>query len=419
MPKNQYDYKNQPLIGYHSVIKHKILRDYLKAYIETLTRNVRIDNFKLAVVDGFAGGGKYRADWGSETVYGSPINILEACNEAAIKAQSIRLKPFLLDTKFYFVEEDKAGYQLLNSTLIEKGYAERVNNDSDIYLFNDDFKLKVFEIVDDIKKRSATARSFFLLDQYGYSDVPFSQINHIFSELPGAEILLTFNVDALLNYLNEKNLRDFHRNTGFNIEPLLDSGLHNKDTRPHDWRLAAQAILHKNLINGCFPDGHGHHTTFYIRSTGGHGDYWLVHLSRNITARNVMVDIHWLHGNHFVHYGSSGLDMYNLRGFNLKADSDFFGFNADARTSTLNNLYCQIPKLIHDHHRDGITFQNLQIEQANYTPARSADILEAFQSYDVRREILVMSPDGKLRGSKTLPKPSDIILPNPQLHFLI
>lgn len=416
MSRKQYDYSNEPKIGYHSVIKHKILRDYIKAYIATLTTNVRIDQFKLAIVDGFAGGGKYSADWNSQTVYGSPINILEACSEASIDAQGIRTKQFKLDAKFYFVEEDKDGHQLLNQTLIEKGYGHRVNKE-DIYLYHDDFKVKVFNIVEDIKKRSPKARSIFLLDQYGYSDVPLNQINHIFSELPGAEILLTFNVDALLNYLNEKNLRDFNKSTGFNIDSLLDSGLHNKDTRHGEWRLAAQAILHKALVDGCFPDGQGHHTTFYIRSTGGHGDYWLVHLSRNITARNVMVDIHWLHGNHFVHYGGSGLDMYNLRGFNLKAESDLFGFNDDAKLATMNNLHGQIPRLIYDYHPQGISFINLQKEQANYTPARSIDIREAFRSIDVRSDLIIVSADGKQRNNRTLPKDSDIILPNPQMRF--
>lgn len=416
MSRKHYNYSSEPKIGYHSVIKHKILRDYIKAYIATLTTNVRIDHFKIAVVDGFAGGGKYSADWNSETVYGSPISILEACTEAATDAQRIRTKPFKLDANFYFVEEDKDGHQLLNQTLIEKGYGHRVNKD-DIYLYNDDFKVKVFNIVEDIKKRSPTARSIFLLDQYGYSDVPITQIKHIFSELPGAEILLTFNVDALLNYLNEKNLRDFNKNTGFNIDSLLDSGLHNKDTRPADWRLAAQAILHKALIDGCFPDGQGHHTTFYIRSTGGHGDYWLVHLSRILTARNVMVDIHWLHGNHFVHYGGSGLDMYNLRGFNFKAESDLFGFNTDARSATMNSLYGQLPRLITDYHPQGISFKNLQIQQSNYTPARGEDIREAFRSYDLRKDLIIVTADGKQRNNRTLPKDSDIILPNPQLRF--
>src|SRR5450830_903823 len=199
MARKPYDYSSQPKIGYHSVIKHKILRDYIKAYIATLTHNVRIDQFKIAVVDGFAGGGKYSADWNSETIYGSPISILEACSEASIAAQSLRTKPFKLDSKFYFVEQDPNGFQLLNQTLIEKGYGQRVNNNQDIYLFQNDFKDKVATIVEDIKKRSPTARSIFLLDQYGYSDVPLELIRYIFAELPGAEILLTFNVDALLN----------------------------------------------------------------------------------------------------------------------------------------------------------------------------------------------------------------------------
>jgi len=417
MSRKHYDYSNKPKIGYHSVVKHKILRDYIKAYISTLTHNVRIDQFKIAVVDGFAGGGTYSADWNTDIIYGSPISILEASAEAFTEAQAIRTKSFTLDAKFYFVEKDPEGFELLKQTLTEKGYEERINNDKDIYLVKADFKDKVVEIVADIKKRSPSARSIFLLDQYGYSDVPSKLIQYIFTELPGAEILLTFNVDSLLNYLNESNLRAFSKKTGFKIDSLLDSGLQNKDQRPEEWRLAAQAILHKDLVDGCFPDEKGHHTTFYIRATGGHGDYWLVHLSRNLTARNVMVDIHWLHGNHFVHYGGSGLDMYCLRGFNMKAEADLYGFNDDAFTLTMKSLHGQLPKLIKDYHSNGITFRNLQSEQANYTPARGIDIREAFRNPDVRRDLIVVTADGKPRHSTTLPHDSDLIIPNPQSRF--
>lgn len=419
MSRKHYDYSNKPKIAYHSVIKHKILRDYIKAYVAKLTGDVRIDQFKLAIVDGFAGGGKFSADWNNDTVYGSPFTILEACEEALANAQLLRKKLFRLDARFYFVEEDSDGHRLLYEALIEKGYARRVNTDQDIFLFQDDFKERVGFIVQDIKKRSISARSIFLLDQYGYSEVPQDLVRSIFSELPGAEILLTFNVDSLLNYLNEKNLKDFSKNTGFSIEALLDSGFQNKEKRPADWRLAAQAILHKGLVTGCFPDGQGYHTTFYIRATGGHGDYWLVHLSRNITARNVMVDIHWLHGNHFVHYGGSGLDMYCLRGFNTSAEADMFGFNTDARATTMHALHSQLPRLIYDFYPQGISFRELQIQQANYTPARGEDIREAFHHIDLRRDLLIVSADGRPRHNRTLPRDQDFIVPNPQSRFIL
>lgn len=420
MVQKHYDYANGPLVDYHSTIKHKILRDYIKQYVATLTKNVRIDDFKFAVVDGFAGSGRYTAEWDhKKTIYGSPITILEACQEAQEAAQSIRHKPFRLDGRYYLVEKDHDAFNILTQTLINKGYGNRVNNNQDIWLFEDDFTDKVQSIVEDIKSRSKRGRSLFLLDQYGYSEVPRELIRNIFTELPGAEILLTFHVDSLLTFLDEKNLKSFHRTTGFSIDHLLDSKLHDKATRPEDWRLAAQAILHQELAKDCFPNGVGHHTTFYIRGAKGLGDYWLVHLSRNITARNVMVDIHWTHGNHFVHYGGAGLDMYSLRGFNMNAHADMYGFCTDAKALTMNTLQHQLPKLIRDHHTQGISFKDLIVEQANYTPAREQFIREAFGSPDVRADILVVSEHGKVKRGLGLPKDTDFIIPNQQQNLFI
>lgn len=419
MATKHYDYASNPMVDYHSTIKHEILKDYIKQYIATLTRNVRIDAFKIALVDGFAGSGKYTARWDSaKTVYGSPIKMLEACDEAEVSAQEMRNKLFKLNAKFYFVEKNSDAFNTLKLTLNDIGYAGRIQ-DENISLFHSDFLHEVRNIVADIKLRSPKARSLFLLDQYGYSDVPRSVIRSIFSELPGAEIILTFHVDSLLKYLNEDNLRNFNKTTGFSIDHMLSSGLYDKDKRPQDWRLAAQAILHQDLVSECFPDGNGYHTTFYIRGISGMGDYWLVHLSRNLTARNVMVNIHWKHGNHFVHYGGAGLDMYNLRGFSTNSMSDMYGFCDDAKALTMEALHSQLPQVIRDYHGQGIKFRDLMLNQANYTPATEQLMREALGHPELRSDILILTETGRSKKGLVLPKDSDVIIPNHQRSLFI
>ena len=58
------------------------------------------------------------------------------------------------------------------------------------------------KIIKFIKQKGTAHRSLFLLDQYGWSDVSFKTIRKIFSELANPEILLTFAVDALINFFN-------------------------------------------------------------------------------------------------------------------------------------------------------------------------------------------------------------------------
>lgn len=46
-----------PPIEEHSFAKLEVLRRYLATYINTLNQSVRRDEFRLDLVDGFAGGG--------------------------------------------------------------------------------------------------------------------------------------------------------------------------------------------------------------------------------------------------------------------------------------------------------------------------------------------------------------------------
>jgi hypothetical protein len=74
MPKKEYGWAggNVPIIGEHSLAKHRILREYVQRYIEILTQNPRIDRLRLTLVDAFAGGGIYQRSGHDAPHLGSP-----------------------------------------------------------------------------------------------------------------------------------------------------------------------------------------------------------------------------------------------------------------------------------------------------------------------------------------------------------
>lgn len=77
----KYDWKlgqRPPLLGAHSVAKHDIFEQYIKIYIERLTRTPAQTTLNLTIVDGFSGGGLYQV--GSRQVDGSPLRLLTAVN---------------------------------------------------------------------------------------------------------------------------------------------------------------------------------------------------------------------------------------------------------------------------------------------------------------------------------------------------
>jgi hypothetical protein len=61
--RGQYTWKlgrPLPVLGGHSVAKHEIFEQYIKIYIERLTRTPSQTMLNLTIVDGFSGGGLYR-----------------------------------------------------------------------------------------------------------------------------------------------------------------------------------------------------------------------------------------------------------------------------------------------------------------------------------------------------------------------
>ena len=86
-----------PKIQQHSIAKHEILRAYLTAYIQTLISNPNREEFRLALIDGFAGGGVYQHAYNGKELLGSPFIILDAVKEASFLINEDRYKPVRLN----------------------------------------------------------------------------------------------------------------------------------------------------------------------------------------------------------------------------------------------------------------------------------------------------------------------------------
>lgn len=94
-----------PQLDEHSETKHLIIADYLKRYVEVYMANATIERLPLTVVDGFAGGGKYRAFNRNETTDGSPFLILKSIQEAEALLNIGRRKPRSIDAEYHFIEK--------------------------------------------------------------------------------------------------------------------------------------------------------------------------------------------------------------------------------------------------------------------------------------------------------------------------
>lgn len=398
--------KSPPLIRPHSLAKHRVLRAYLEKYVSVLTANPRQEQLRLTLVDGFAGGGLYLDSRTKEERPGSPLIMLEAMHHAGKEAQRVRDKPFNLDVEYFFVEKDPEAIEYLRTVLANSAYAKLV--DGKIHLVPGEFTENVARITEFVKARGRADRAIFVLDQFGYSDVPLPTIREILATLENAEVILTFATDFLIDYLsqNEATQRLLQK-IGISVPPQTIATA--KEAR--DWRRTIQFALHREIPERT---GAKFYTPFFIRSDDSHRDFWLIHLSGHFRARDVMVDLHWKESTSFAHYGRSGLRML---GYDQRRDSEWthqrmlpgFYFDQTALASSEEELLEQLPEQVAGF-RDGIAFNDLFSRLTNDCPV-TAEIMKGVLN-DLAREgvIQVRDKTGTKMRRGSIQHGSDVIL---------
>ncbi|MDO5667399.1 MAG: three-Cys-motif partner protein TcmP [Alcaligenaceae bacterium] len=431
MSINQYDWAgNSAILLPHSIVKHNIIEDYLKIYFEISSRNPNQERLNLTLIDGFAGGGLYTHKETNNEALGSPFILLEAVAEAQIKIDLYRksnnMKRLILDVNFIFVDKSREAIKQLEANLRLRGYSERINKS--IFLVCDFFHQQSQKIIGLVKKRTPqSGRSIFILDQYGYKDVPRSVINNIFYSLPKAEIILTFNIDSILNFISKSkdlnvSISKLLKKTEFIVPPTLaDLTLKDIKNNEYNWRFFLQSVLYQGITSQCNAK---YYTPFFIKNPKGHGAYWLIHMSQHPTARDAMTEVHWTKSNNYCHYGGSGIDMYNIQGFDPRLDEYYnnqrsFNFTDNDKQESQSILMEQLPKFICDE-LDGkeIPFEDLYEKLCNTTPATQTIIKNALLTLINYKEIEVTSSSGSKRRSQITP--SDIIkFPSQSTIFLM
>lgn len=422
MAKKHYDWSSDSPadIEQHSIAKHEILKAYLISYVQTLISSPFQEELKLTLVDGFSGGGIYKHSVTKELIYGSPIIMLDAIKEADFLINKERRKKIELKVDYFFVDSNKSACNCLRHVLTEKGYGGSI--DKSIFICQSTFDSQANNIVEFIDKKSLRSkRAIFLLDQYGYAEVPVPFIRKIFSTLPGAEVILTFNVAAFLTYASDNKLTQNLLNRVGIPNALRGRSIEDIKRSEKDWRLFIQSCLYQELVLNC---GARYYTPFFIRSSNGHGDYWLVHLSQHHRARDVMTQIHWQKNNYFIHYGNPGLNMFSMVGYIPERDGGYTGqqelgfcFDDPAQEASIDALLHEIPHLVYARD-EGISFGELFSTTCNNSPASAEIYRKAIAQLIELKEVEVISQNGAQRKSPNAIHDKDqITAPRQRLLF--
>lgn len=410
-----------PRIDPHSLVKHQLVRDYLARYIQVLMSNYLIEKLTLSIVDGFAGGGEYLAEDGSQFHDGSPLIALQTVQGAEAALNVGRTKARKVDAKFYFIEKLASNFDYLNALLNARLAADRLGKD--VVLLKRAFQDAVGPVISDITSRAGGERAIFLLDQYAYDQVPGPLLRTIFSQVKGAEVILTFNVDSLITFLSDKEqCRAKLQQIGLDryIDWRTLESL--KNSSPAAWRSAIQRNLARGLVE---ESGARHHTIFYITPAGSTSwTYWLVHLSNSFKARDVMMELHWQQANHFSHYLEP--DIFTL-GYRTNDDEDATGqsgfdlgeafqFDAIASNRCRSGLSEKLVPMIFDSGQP-TPFVHLLENLGSSTPA-TADMIRSALDPAIRAgDISAKSNDGKSRTKGTSLHADDILSASAQRPF--
>ena len=408
MVKKEYDW-DSAILDDHSKIKHKIFREYFKEYLATRFLAPQRRKFRLAVVEGFAGAGRYK-----HGEPGSPIIFMEALIKASKVInldRAVRNLPQVeIECFFIFNDSDKYAIKMLQENLapfVGEIKDEHPNLHVQVKYMSQEFE-KGYPKMKAILEGHKITNVMFVLDQYGYSTVRPETINNIMTTWKSPEVFLTFAIEALTTYISTNQ----PENT-LNLYPeIIDewksivNGEQEIISKPELLGLVEKRIFEKLKAYAGFV------SPFAIHNPKG-WRYWLLHFSTPYKARQVYNDIlHKDNGHMQVHFGHSGLNMFS--GDPRDEDQAYF-FGKQDQENSIYALHNDIPKMI-ALYDNAMNVEKFYERIYNETPAHSDDINNVLIKNDALE--VITKNGGSRREAKGIESTDTVKLKKQRSFFL-
>jgi three-Cys-motif partner protein len=401
-----YEWADGAKLEEHSRRKHKILREYFFQYITVRCQLPQQERFRLAVIDGFAGGGRYECG-----TSGSPLIFVEELKRAidAVNTQRAAQGLGLIEIECLLVLNDFSPDAIerlkVNLAPVE---AEIRSTTPRLHLrveyMNEAFEAaypKAKQLLEQGRYRSV----LFNLDQCGHSHVERSTLVDIMRSYSSVEIFYTFAIEALLSFLKKADpikLADQLRPFGLQS---ADLGALEGAMSKSAWLGAAERLVF-DTFRPCAP----YVSPFSINNPGG-WRYWLIHFANVVRARQVYNNV--LHDNATAqaHFGRSGLNMLSYDPSH--EDGTLYLFDLSGREGARAQLLTDIPRLISDA-GDVIRVGEFYEGIYNATPAHTDDVHQAIID---NPDVQVITPAGGERRSAKAIDTGDVLKLKDQKSF--
>lgn len=271
----------------HTKVKHTILGKYLVGWSQILGKF-----YNLNIFDCFAGRGEYSDDKGG-TVEGSPLIILKKLVEVRERLKRPE------KANCIFVEKNNSNFENLRQLVAKEieNYPEKYRDWLEIDFHNNEFANVADEILNKYDKKLVP--SFFFVDPFGFSGVPFEIIRNILS-IEKTEVFINFNVRDVNRFLESSQ----HRHS---IEDLYGIGnVTGELTRSYPNLSREQALLKLYRDRLHYDAGAEYNFPFKVCADNRHQTmYYLIHSTNHPLGCKLMKEIMYKAGTEgrFGYYG--------------------------------------------------------------------------------------------------------------------
>lgn len=369
MVEKRYEWRDGAVLEDHSRRKHQILRNYFFDYITVRCQIPQMERFRLAVVDGFAGGGRYVCG-----TAGSPVIFVEELKNAitAVNAHRVGqgLKPIEIECLLVLNDSCSDATEQLRANLAPL-LGDIVDTTPQLHV-KVEYLTEEFEAAYPKMKlllaNGCYRNVLFNLDQCGHSKVERHTIMDIMGSYASVEIFYTFAIQTLLTFLrgtDPQGLASQLRPFDISVDDLQDQtrGM----TKPA-WLGAAERLVFDSF-NRCAKFV----SPFSINNPDG-WRYWLIHFANSHRARQVYNNLLHANSSQQAHFGRSGLNMLSYDP--ADEDGSLYLFDLSGRMNAHDKLVTDIPRLISES-GDVIEVSEFYEGIYNTTPAHSEDIHKA------------------------------------------
>jgi three-Cys-motif partner protein len=384
-----------PTIDPHTKAKHLIIEKYVEDLIITLYGKGRrgVDTFTF--IDGFCGGGIYKDNESiSKEWFGSPVRLIRAVQEGYRKAD----REYAINLKFIFIDDKQNHIDCLKNYVMPKAGLEEFAQSENCEFIRGEFEDHVNYCV--LKADERKGHSFFLLDPQGWTDVSMQSIRKITS-MRKSEILYTFMMDPIIRFITKIQTDEKQKR---NFEEVLEAKDYYKEADPSQIiKVGMQCYLRQESMRLFREKGNAKYVFSFAAVPRGDTRvlYYLLHISKSLTALEVMKDSFWEENTLGYEY------FFNVYGFGFRT-VDYYHRNQQRLRFEIEKTKDQecIELLSRDlgrvleSHPDGITFREASEKTMELNPARKSHYEQYIR--ELREDQLIeIVRDGKVVTNKS------------------